>query len=239
MCVSYVNVFFFFCTLFAVVPVFILIFVAENGVIVLIGEKDILDNINNKKNRTMKKLRVYFVSLLLSAVSVNALAYVSGDLITHDGIIYRVENSSVSPITVRLINAAGAKVTDGEVTIPSTFADEGDATFIVTTIGYGERSVNWPSSVKEIKLPELLEVISLYAFGGSSITNINVPKNVKTINFDAFDNANLLENISTCTVEKALSTCHPITDSPLCHPSLHFSVDHSSSNNRKCSTPLS
>ena len=38
---------------------------------------------------------------------------------------------------------------------------------------------------------------------------------------------------------KSTSACHPITDSTLCHPSFHFSVDYSSSNNRKRPTALS
>ena len=46
------------------------------------------------------------------------------------------------------------------------------------------------------------------------------------------------KKISTCTVEKLLSTCHPIADSALCHPPFHFSVNHSGSNNRKRSTPI-
>ena len=43
---------------------------------------------------------------------------------------------------------------------------------------------------------------------------------------------------TTCTVEKLLSTCHPIVNSMLCHPSVQFSVDYSNGNNSKRPTPI-
>ena len=142
----------------------------------------------------MKKSQMYFISLLLSAVSLNTLAYTTGDRITHDGIIYEVTNGTSNPVKVQLADASGA--TGTEVVIPSTFSlDNDDNDFLVWAIGEGGKP-NWPSSVTKITLPETVTQLNYAAFGGSNITELKLPKSVSVIGSNAFAYTSKLINIS-------------------------------------------
>ena len=141
----------------------------------------------------MKKLRLFLMTMLLSAVSMNMFAYVKGDVVVHNGIKYEVRDGTANPIPVMLTNAKGATETD--VVVPGTFTDGGDATFIVTHISEGS-NVNWPSTVTSITLPETVTNLAATAFMGSSIKTIHFPKNVSAISDIAFWSEELLETIT-------------------------------------------
>ena len=71
---------------------------------------------------------------------------------------------------------------------------------------------------------------------GQLVQNVNPDKHYwffRTMGGYLYD-----EFVSTCTVEKLLSTCHPIVNSMLCYPSVQFSVDYSNGNNSKRPTPI-
>lgn len=130
----------------------------------------------------MKKIRLYFVSLLLSAVSMNTWAYVNGDKLTIDGWTYQV--TDIDHHEVRVI---GTEHT-GNVTIPSTFHDGADVTFTVTSIGGDnpsdpaetQQNGAW-HGVTGVTIPETVTELAPYCFHGATIETLNIPKNVTKI----------------------------------------------------------
>ena len=136
----------------------------------------------------MKRILTLFVSLLLLAVPLRVMAYIAGDHIEYENIVYQImamPSSTEDRIQVMLIDAS--KVTETEVTIPGYFDDAaGDGHFIVTQLGYGSYDNQWPSSVTSIILPETLTALEWKALNGASLTSIEIPKNVKVISINSF-----------------------------------------------------
>lgn len=122
----------------------------------------------------MKKLRLFFVAMLLSAVAINSYAQLSGDLFTSDGIQYKITNPT-GPFTV---TAIGSNLS-GEIEIPST-VDYGDKTYTVTKVDGG--GIYWANAITNIKLPNTINEIGVYFLRTTcSVTDLYIPASVTKI----------------------------------------------------------
>lgn len=139
----------------------------------------------------MKKLRLFLMTMLLSAMSVNMSAQVAGDKFTktlEDGVTqatFRVDN----PTLVSLICCT---TTSNEVTIPRNIMN-GDKTFRIREISYISNEPQWSSCIKKINLPEGVEILNWACFSGAQIETIDIPASVTTISPEALTNNSLKE----------------------------------------------
>ena len=126
-----------------------------------------------------------------------------------------MNNSYANPLSLakHIYSAEGVEIT--ELNIPEEVDTIRDGVFYSCP------------TIKKISFPTNLKYIGKYAFYNNGFETLNLPSKVSVI-----------QNYSTCTVEKLLSTCHPIVNSMLCHPSVQFSVDYSNGNNSKRPTPI-
>ena len=140
----------------------------------------------------MKKLRLFFVAMLLSAVAVNTYGQSVGTTITQDGITYTytsvAENNRTVTVTGIDVTAAGTT----EITIPATIKDsEGNFTYKVTTCSFTN------SSVTKLTLPEGLTTINRIRC--SSLEEVTIPASVTDIssktNSNGFTDCKNLKNI--------------------------------------------
>lgn len=140
----------------------------------------------------MKKLKLFFVAMLLSAVAVSSYAWKNGDVLTKDGFKYSITNASTSNPTVSLTSADASTVVDGTVTVPATVFDDKDMTFTVTSL---ENNCSFPNTATSIVLPETLKTIG-YRISASSLTSLKIPSSVTTISGIAFVYLSSLESFS-------------------------------------------
>lgn len=122
----------------------------------------------------MKKLKIFFVAMLLSAVAVNTYGQSVGSTVTHDGITYTytsvAENSRTVKVTGIDVTAAGTT----EITIPATIKDsEGNITYKVINCDFTSNNIT------KLTLPEGLT--NIFMINASELTEITLPSTLKTI----------------------------------------------------------
>lgn len=122
----------------------------------------------------MKKLRLFFVAMLLSAVAVNTYGQAVGTRITYGGLTYEFSSVTEGKLAVTLVGA-DATVT-GDVVIPATIKDaEGNKDYKVTQI-----SCNFGSNdISCLTLPEGMTYI--YYCQGNGIKKIKVSSTVNNV----------------------------------------------------------
>ena len=122
----------------------------------------------------MKKLRLFFVAMLLSAVAVNTYGQAVGTRITYGGLTYEFSSVTEGKLAVTLVGA-DATVT-GDVVIPATIKDaEGNKDYKVTNI-----SCNFGSNdISCLTLPENMTYI--YRCAGTGIKKIKVSSTVNEV----------------------------------------------------------
>ncbi len=138
----------------------------------------------------MKKLRLFFVAMLLSAVALNSHAYKKGESLTIDGFTYSITDPSTSNPTLALTSAATSTIVGEKVTVPSTVFDGKDMTFTVTSLA---NSCSFPESATELDLPETLTRIGEF-IKAKSVICLKIPASVTSINNYAFSNFNNLQS---------------------------------------------
>lgn len=122
----------------------------------------------------MKKLRLFFVAMLLSAVAVNTYGQAVGTTITYDGITYTFLSVTEGDLRVN-VTGADATVT-GDVVIPATIKDaEGNKDYKVTQIScdFGSNDISC------LTLPENMTYI--YRCAGTGIKKIKVSSTVNNV----------------------------------------------------------
>lgn len=133
----------------------------------------------------MKRLKLFFVAMLLSAVAINSWGYVNGDRLTIDDITYQVTNAKNN-----LVSVVGV-AKSGDVVIPATVFDGKDITFTVDAIGtYG--AVTWKPGVTSLTLPNTLKRIQRVAFYNCDVETINIPASVIEMSPASFGNQHLV-----------------------------------------------
>lgn len=120
----------------------------------------------------MKKLKLFFVAMLLSAVAVNVFGqtvYLVGDPISDDGIDYKVRTTNPYTLSVVGINKTGAVVIPSEVNVPGV-------NFKVTDLACGGSA-----SITSIELPNTIaHISSMNGFPG--VTSFTIPASATDIN---------------------------------------------------------
>lgn len=140
----------------------------------------------------MKKLRLFFMTMLLSAMSVNMSAQTAGDKFTktlEDGVT-QMEFMVLNNINVAVKNVT---TTATEVTVPQKIMNI-DKTFNVTQIG-GEDS-NWSSCVTKVNLPEGITYFGYGICRSTNLETIEIPSTVTTMSELAFQFAGNLTEIT-------------------------------------------
>ena len=123
----------------------------------------------------MKKLKLFFVAMLLSAVAINSHAQIVGDIFTVDGISYKISKMS-APYTV---TAVGSTLS-GDITIPSEVFNGVDITFTVTAVT-GIDGSSWAPGITNIQLPNTIKTIGPYFLRTCSVTDLYIPASVTDI----------------------------------------------------------
>lgn len=127
----------------------------------------------------MKKLKLFFVAMLLSAVAINSYAYQVGEIIDGDelsaeechGFKFKIlKLGSNATVSVNSISRTG------DVVIPSSVFDDKDMTFTVTELGCGGSanitSITWPNT--------LTKITTAYGFPG--VTEFRIPATTTVAN---------------------------------------------------------
>lgn len=127
-----------------------------------------------KNFKGMKKIKLFFVAMLMSAVAINSYGQAVGTTITYDGITYTFLNVTEGNLSVN-VTGADATVT-GDVVIPATIKDqEGNKDYKVTQIScdFGSNDISC------LTLPENMTYI--YRCAGTGIKKIKVSSTVNNV----------------------------------------------------------
>lgn len=139
----------------------------------------------------MKKLRLFFLTMLLSAMSVNLSAQTVGDTFTktlEDG----VSDMTFEVIATDRVAVIGCTTTATEVTVPQTIMNI-DKTFNVTNV-LNRTFALWSSCITKVNLPEGLLSMNWNSFNGAKIKTLEIPSSLTSIEVLAFQTqANLTE----------------------------------------------
>ena len=142
----------------------------------------------------MKKLRLFFLTILLMAMSVNMFAQTAGDKFTktlEDG-VSEMEFQVLDDINT--VGVVGCTTTASEVTVPQTIIN-GDRTYNVVQTVYSDVNV-WSSCITKINLPEGLKTITTRCFSGSSLEEFEIPASVTSVLGTAFSSVPTLKEIT-------------------------------------------
>lgn len=107
-------------------------------------------------------------------------AYTQGEIVKKDGLIYQVIDLG----HYKLSFVGTESSVSGTITVPASFNDGKGTTFTVTKVG-GNENYNC-TNITKITLPEGITEIGYGSFGGSSLTEVNIPSTVTTISHTAF-----------------------------------------------------
>lgn len=143
----------------------------------------------------MKKLKLFFMTMLLSAVSVNALAQTAGDTFTktlEDGVTEMTFQVLSNTSNVSVLNCTS---TASEVTVPQTIMDL-DKTFNVTNITTVTGTTKWSSCITKVNLPEGITTFSYGVFNGANVETLELPASLTTISDLSFEYATKLTEIT-------------------------------------------
>lgn len=122
----------------------------------------------------MKKTKLFFIAMLLAAISQHASALTVGDVFTQGGFDFKVLSANtVSAIRCTL---------SGSVEIPSTVTYDA-VVYTVTTIGNGNNTTatSWNSEITSITIPNTVTNLDFYAFNGCRLTELEIPASLTTI----------------------------------------------------------
>ena len=128
----------------------------------------------------MKQTKLLFLLLLLMAIPATMQAYTQGEIVKKDGLIYQVIDLG----HYKLSFVGTESSVSGTITVPASFNDGKGTTFTVTKVG-GNENYNC-TNITKITLPEGITEIGYGSFGGSSLTEVNIPSTVTTISHTAF-----------------------------------------------------
>ena len=128
----------------------------------------------------MKKIRLLLLALLFTAIPKSLWAYTKDQIVPFGDNTYKVLVPEGAGASLRFVGTT----LSGELVIPSTVTDGLGTTFTVTEVGeeYGHNCKN----VTSVKLPETIKKIGSGSFGESTITKLDIPKNVEDISFTAW-----------------------------------------------------
>lgn len=129
----------------------------------------------------MKKLKLFFVAMLLSAVAINSYAQSVNSTIKRDGITYTYTSVTASKRTVS-VTGVDATIAGDKVVIPGTIKDaEDNFVYKVTKIecSFGSNVIG------TLELSENMEHI--YKLRGTAIDNIILPSTVNQISYATKD----------------------------------------------------
>lgn len=138
----------------------------------------------------MKKLRLFFMTMLLSAMSVNMFAQTAGDKFTktlEDGVTQMtfVVLSNTNRVTV-----IGCTTTATEVTVPQTIMNI-DKTFNVTSLSNG----TWSSCITKVNLPEGILRLTAGGLNGVQLEEIELPASLTEVTSSFFNSISTLKVI--------------------------------------------
>lgn len=112
-----------------------------------------------------------------------------------NGIVYRLYIDSYKASVIKLKDC----MTSERISIPSELDIDGE-TFAVTEIG--DEAFRLNCSMKEINLPDSIEIIGRLAFHWCELTEIILPPSVRTIREGAFSHCICLEKVSFCSKKR-------------------------------------
>lgn len=146
----------------------------------------------------MKKLRLFLMTMLLSAMSVNMSAQTAGDKFTktlEDGVskMTFVVQSDINE--VRVLHCV---TTATEVTVPQTITNI-DHSFNVIAVGYSSEYGNWSSCITKVNLPEGIKLLDWNSFVGTKIKTLELPASVTNVAVLSFTS---LTDLSEITVRE-------------------------------------
>ena len=142
----------------------------------------------------MKKIKLFLLALLITAIPKSLWAYTVHQVVSFDGgqTHYKVLIPSGPKASLMFL---GTKL-KGHLNIPAEINDKQGTTFKVTEIGF---QGGYPSyDITSVKLPETIIKINNDCFQGAKLTDLNIPKNVIVISEWAWSAIN---EVPKCKVE--------------------------------------
>ena len=141
-------------------------------------------------------------SVLLTILSLMAGIAAYAETLIHDGIVYTVIDAAIAPAKVAVDTgekyvAAIATDTEGVVTIPETFSEDGLEYRVTAISGYAFYNCR---QITEIVIPQSVVSIGTYAFYGSGIRKIALPLGLASVDKRAFQMCTSLESIENLEI---------------------------------------
>ncbi|WP_156930714.1 leucine-rich repeat protein, partial [Prevotella falsenii] len=140
----------------------------------------------------MKKTKFLLLILLFTAIPMGLFAYTDGQIVTFDKLTYKV--ASVAKKELYFLGADNSKA--GELVIPKEIFDSVDFTFTVTGVEY--HPLYRSDNITSVQLPETITYLGRNIFRGANLETINIPKNVATIEENAWAS---VTGVPKCVVE--------------------------------------
>lgn len=128
----------------------------------------------------MKKTKLLLLALLFTVIPMGLSAYTNGQIVTFDKHTYKV--ASVAKKELYFVGTDNSNT--GELVIPKEVFDKIDFTFTVTGVEY--HPLYKCNNITSVKLPETITYLGSQIFGGAKLETINIPKNVVTIEENAW-----------------------------------------------------
>ena len=154
----------------------------------------------------MNTFRLLLLTLLLAAMPIRGFSYTKAQVVEFDGYYYQVDDAT--KLTLCFI---GTKYGDkpakpgNKLVLPAKIKDSNG--YFLTVVGAELRPGYSCPGITEVALPETMEYIGGYAFSGSALTKMNIPKNL----------ANIKESAWNSLYSAPVYTVHP--------QNKHFEVD--------------
>ena len=129
---------------------------------------------------SMKKIKLFLLALLITAIPKSLWAYTPDEIVTFKNKIYKVLQPSGANASLMFVGTT----LSGALVIPDKINDDKGTTFTVTEIG---SEVNQDcKDITSITLPETIEKIGSGVFKGAQITELVIPKSVRDISHTAW-----------------------------------------------------
>ena len=140
----------------------------------------------------MKKTKLLLLVLLFTVIPMGLSAYTNGQIVTFDKHTYKV--ASVAKKELYFVGTDNSNT--GELVIPKEVFDKIDFTFTVTGVEY--HPLYKCNNITSVKLPETITYLGSQIFGGAKLETINIPKNVVTIEENAWTSVG---SVPKCVVD--------------------------------------
>ena len=129
---------------------------------------------------SMKKIKLFLLALLITAIPKSLWAYTPDEIVTFDNKTYKVLVPSGANASLMFVGTT----LSGALVIPDKINDNKGITFTVTEIG---SEVNYDcKDITSITLPETIEKIGSGVFKDAKITKLDIPKSVQEISHTAW-----------------------------------------------------